>query len=32
MYRKQQAYDGENVVVAQVQISIDFKTIDPKIT
>ena len=30
--RNQQVCDSENVVVAQVQISVDFKTINPKIT
>ena len=29
---KQQACDGQNIVLAQMQISVDFKTIDPKIT
>ena len=32
MQIKQQGCDGDNVVVAQVQISVDFKKIDPKIT
>ena len=32
MKRKQQGCDGENVVVAQMQIFVDFKIIDPKIT
>ena len=30
--RNQQGCDTENVVVAQMQISVDFKIIDPKIT
>ena len=32
MEKKRQGCDSDNVVVAQVQISVDFKTIDPKIT
>ena len=32
MDRNQQTCHGENVFVSKVQISVDFKTIDPKIT
>ena len=32
MKRNQQVWDSESVVVAQMKISIDLKTIDPQIT